>query len=475
MQFTPAQQLRVGLLCSIGALWYGVFAQLNWALLWVVLGLIFVVIWQKWWTVVVLLAAVFIAYASWQVDAQQANYGLKSEVGREIELVGYVSAFPDARITSVLVNLQTDRGEVLVTLPPEAQVAYGDGLKVSGKLSAMRNFGGFDYRRYMARVGVRSQIIRPEMWEISPKHSSGRPLLLRAAETRKWISDGIRNAVPEPHATLALGVLAGVKDPLPSFTQSSFQRSGLTHLLVVSGVNVVYVTLLAYWLFGWAPRWVRFGVAVGFTLFYAAITGADAPIIRASIMGLIAGLATATGNMADSRTALLISLFGIGLWQPLMLSSDAGLHLSALATLGILVLYAPFKALLKWVPATFGLRTILAITLSAQVAVTPLLVLNFDDWAIFGLFANVLSEPLVPLLMLGGAIAAFGGNVLVPLWAQISGIFAYVIAEGLSLISVFISALPQVVLPALVAKIWLLAFALWAVWCIVRLAPSRKK
>jgi hypothetical protein len=105
-------------------------------------------------------------------------------------------------------------------------------------------------------------------------------------------------SLPKDHSALVAGVVIGAKSGIGEELWNNFKNSGTAHVVVASGMNV---TLVAGFLMGVLvlilPR--RKAIPIAFTGIwtYALISGFDAPIVRASVMGSLAFLAVETGRM----------------------------------------------------------------------------------------------------------------------------------------------------------------------------------
>ncbi|CAB4342675.1 MAG: hypothetical protein F2567_04095 [Actinobacteria bacterium] len=184
----------------------------------------------------------------------------------------------------------------------------------------------------------------------------------------------------------------------PVITQS-FEDSGLAHLLVVSGENVVFVIAVTTPLLVRLPRRTRAGVTVGILLLFAAVTRFEPSILRATAMALIAVLGTTRGRPIDARLRLAAAVSFLVLIDPLLVESF-GFQLSIAATAGIACLSQPLMKLL-WGPGWF--RQVVAVTVAAQIAVAPLIIPTFGPMPLASLPANVLAEPIAGFVMMWGS------------------------------------------------------------------------
>jgi len=178
-----------------------------------------------------------------------------------------------------------------------------------------------------------------------------------------------------------------------------FEDSGLTHLLVVSGENVVFVIAVATPLLVRLPRRARVGATVAILLLFAAVTRFEPSILRATAMALVATLSVARGRPIDARQRLAVAVSLLVLFDPLLVNSF-GFQLSIAATAGIACFSQPIMKLLRG-PMWF--RQVFAVTVAAQIAVAPLIIPTFGPMPLASLPANVLAEPIAGFVMMWGS------------------------------------------------------------------------
>lgn len=235
---------------------------------------------------------------------------------------------------------------------------------------------------------------------------------------------------------------------LDDVDQRAFRRSGLSHLLAVSGMHLVLV--VATFVSALRALLVRFpalatcidahriAAAVGVPLawFYADLAGGSGSAIRAAWMSSVGLLALALARKPDTWRALGFSILGMALRDPLV-AYDLSFVLSVAATFGLLALGKPIeRALVARAPewAGFVVRP-MAQTTAASIACAPVLAGMGPDLPVAGLVANLVAVPLgeaaalplcllhgllepLPLAEKGAALAASGALGLVRLVAR---------------------------------------------------------
>lgn len=239
---------------------------------------------------------------------------------------------------------------------------------------------------------------------------------------RQKIISMFKKALPEPHASLVSGVVLGSKAQMPTEFWESLKLTGTAHVVVASGMNVTFViSFLVNSLIKFVKRQRAIVVAVVCAWVYVVLSGFDAPLVRAAIMGTIAFGAQAAGRVSVALHALFVS-------AALMLIAfpdwvyDTGFILSFIATLSLILFETKVSKMLARVPFLF--KKDLATTLAAQVGTAPILFLTFGNFNLLSPIINSLILWTIPPIMLIGASAALAG-LAVPALGELILYLAY--------------------------------------------------
>ncbi len=236
--------------------------------------------------------------------------------------------------------------------------------------------------------------------------------LPRADEIRGRAEAGLGRGMPPREAELARGFVLGQDEGIDAATEEDFRRSGLSHLLAVSGQNVTLLALLAIPLLAalGIPLRARLLWVLGLIAVYVPLTGAGPSIQRAAVMGAAGILATLAGRRTSRLYALALAA-GVTLAIDPAIGADVGWQLSFAAVLGILLLATPLREALVARLGGRGWQRALAegvaVTVAATLATAPLIAFHFGTFSTTSLAANVLALPAVaPAMWLGMASAA---------------------------------------------------------------------
>ena len=210
-----------------------------------------------------------------------------------------------------------------------------------------------------------------------------------------------------------------------------FRRAGVVHIVVLSGYNIViiaeFLRKLVSGILARARSTFALALAPAVSILgifsFVIMTGAEATVVRASIMVFTLLLAHLVRRRYIASRALLVAGFLMLVHNPKILLCYPSFQLSFIATCGIIFITPIIEKYLSKVTTMLGLRTIVSTTLATQIAVLPLLMYSMGDVSLVALPANILILFFIPYTMFFGFVAT--------LLAYIS----YVVALPFALIS----------------------------------------
>ena len=308
--------------------------------------------------------------------------------------------------------------KVLVFADQKTVWRYGDQIRFQGRVEKPVNFltdngQEFDYQNYLLKDEILC-VARGGQIEILA-HDRGSLVIGKLLATKNKLLTTINHYLSEPESSLLAGILLGYRSSLDKKVAEDYRRASLSHILVLSGQNISIVAGVLMVLFGWLGALPAFGLTVLGLILFVLMVGSGASVIRATIMGILAALARASGRPYAGGLALVTAGAVMIFFNPRLLVFDLGFQLSFLATLG--VFYGPpfFKRWLKFIPDWWQIREIISITLGAILFTSPWLAYSFGQWSLVALPANLLVVPLVSLTMFLGFMTIVLGWFNLPL------------------------------------------------------------
>ncbi|HSW81357.1 MAG TPA: ComEC/Rec2 family competence protein [Candidatus Saccharimonas sp.] len=305
----------------------------------------------------------------------------------------------DMLLTNVTVQGRSPPGAVRITTLSFVQPQRGDKVMVTGKLYS--GFGNYQAAIYFGTVTVVAT--QPDVFSVA----------------RRQVVAGLYSVLPDTQASLAVGILLGVKTQLPANLTAQLNTLSLTHIVVASGYNLTVLIRLARRLFEKRSKFQT--VAAGTLLMagFIAVTGLGASMGRAMLVTALSLVAWYYGRHIHPVILLLVSAAITAAVNPLYIWGDLGWWLSFLAFAGVLVVAPLLQAVIwrKRKPKFIG--QLIVETVAAEVMTIPILLCSFGNLSAAGLLANLLVVPLVPLVMLLTAIAGML-NFMAPLAATVA-------------------------------------------------------
>ena len=239
--------------------------------------------------------------------------------------------------------------------------------------------------------------------------------------------------------SLVPGLVLGNTDAISESLSEAMQVTSLTHLMAVSGSNCAIVVGLAFGVAALcrAPLWGRVVASAVALAGFVVVVGPDPSVIRSSIMATIGLAALLWGRPVAGATALCGAILVALLFDP-TLSHSVGFALSVSATLGLLVLARPLTEIAaRWMPTPVAIAV--AIPLSATIACQPI-VLGFSPYIpMYGIVANILAEPLIPIATVFGLLSIvlsavpFVSDGLLAIATAMAGLVAAIARTGAAL------------------------------------------
>ena len=369
-------------------------------------------------------AAFFVAFYP-----PSAGEGMLDYAGRPLYVEGTVSEEPlqydDHSAYALRVEtVQTAEGrrdlsgKLLVKVYGDEQELYrfGERLRLRGTIiepQGRRVPGGFDYGFYLRSQGI-DGLLYPKPLQISSLGDGALGWLPTSAiALRSRMVAVIEENLPSPAAELLAGILFGQRSRLPEDIQVNFQSGGVGHLLAVSGLHIglVAALILGLWrmlgLRGKLPLFMAIILIFG----YAYLTGMRPSALRAAVMISFTLGALLLDRERDLPTAVALAALITLVLNPLYLFT-IGFQLSYAATLAIIYLQPPLAEASSKLGLPRFLRSILSVTLAAQIGVLPLCAYYFQHIPVGALLFNLILLPLMsPVVGLG-----LGGSLIGLLW-----------------------------------------------------------
>jgi competence protein ComEC len=401
----------------IGVLWMpsGLFASVSWLIGGV--GLMAIGLWRHRMYAVFIVLVAGCLVGLWRGGMYRHDLApYERLIGMTVTIRGFVTDDADTgknddlvlRLNDIHVNGRPLKGSVWVSAGERASIQRSDTITVKGRLS--EGFGSFAASMYRAEL-VKTE--RPQPGDI-------------ALKVRDWFAGGVRQAIPEPEASLGVGYVAGQRRNLPEELDKSLRAAGLTHIVVASGYNLTILVEASRRLFAKISKYMAALSGSVLIAGFIAVTGMSPSMSRAGLVAALGLLAWYYGRRFHPLVLLPLAAAVTLLINPAYGWGDLGWQLSFASFAGVLMVAPLLQRYFFGEKEPGIIRQILGETLSAWLCTLPLIVLVFGEFSNVAILANILVLPLVPLAMLL-TVAAGAVALLVPPLASFVGLPAHVI------------------------------------------------
>jgi competence protein ComEC len=353
-----------------------------------------------------------------------------------LSIEGVIVAEPDHRDSRSQLTLRAEvltraghsspiSGLVLVQAPRLSDVAYGDRVIATGMLFHPGEFDTFSYADFLGRNEIFS-IMRYASVEVIAQ-GEGNPVLAALLALKDQAQSAINRYLPDPQAALASGILLGNENGIAQSLSDDFQAVGASHVIAISGFNMVILSGAILSLLGRMRVSARWSTVIAILTIglYTVLVGANAAVVRAAVMSavLVIGQAIRRKTYVPASLAFVAGLMTLA--NPMVLW-DISFQLSFFATLGLALYVTPlserFNLLLYRVfPASHAstlsnlLTEPIIVTLAAQVMTLPLVILYFGRVSLVLFIVNLLIIPVQSYLLIIGLLALVASFVFGPL------------------------------------------------------------
>ena len=384
---------------------------------------------------------------------------------------------PDGQVLSVAVRqiIGTNKdlpveGMVMLTVRGDQARQYGNLIRFRSRLRKPHNFhnpGSFDYEKQLRAQGIIVQgMVNEPSDMVLMRADLGNPFKINLERLRSRLRQVIVDNSATPEREIIQALLLGETKPIPPLIRENFNRTGTSHILAISGLNValvasftIFLTLVImksspYLLLRFNALRVATCSALLPVIIYSLIAGLGVSVIRATIMLLVCLLAILLRKDRDLFNTLALSALIILLVSPYALF-DVSFQLSFVAVASLIfvspILSKLFRsaqtedeALTVTIPRKVFhiLLMFICVTLSATLGTLPIIASSFNGISTITLLANLIIVPLLGMVALTTGLAVI---MTLPLSSTLAGLLVQLtsLPAGLSVTVInYLASLP---------------------------------
>ena len=308
------------------------------------------------------------------------------------------------------------RGGAVEVYSGDMRVGVGDRVRFSGEIERPEvGEDGFDYGRYLLTRRVSGIMYAGGVWPVDEERGT-------VGQMHRATDLSLGHGLRPREASVVRGMVLGDPSRIPEDLEEAFRRSGVMHVLAISGQHVAVLAAMIYFvlrLFA-VPTLFRNPTVLALVWLYILVAGAPPSAIRAGVVAAFVLAAPLLGRQLSPLHFMTTMLAAVLSWNPLLVYNP-GFQLSVAAVFGILLLRRPLQALVKRTvfrrakkpPET--LSNLLAVSLAAQIATTPIIATSFGEVSSVGLLTNLVAVPLSGPILTLGLMGILAGSVSVAL------------------------------------------------------------
>lgn len=316
-------------------------------------------------------------------------------------------------------EFRIEEAERNINLDKRPEINAGDRVSMYGKLSVPfeeRNPGEFSYKKYLFLNNIYKTftITGYDNIEIISRDNINYFEGKIIYPARKFASENIDKYIGGNEGAFLKGLVTGERTNISRKTKEDFVKTGVMHIIAVSGLNVAYIILsltLVLSLFR-IPKIPKTIIIILILIYYCFFTGAPASIIRATVMGSLLLISGVMQRKANFYNVIGISVLIILLFESKQLF-DPGFILSFTAVLSMVIFYEKLDEMFlqkilnlktRYKKFIYLIVSVIFVSLAAQIGTLPITSHYFEKISFISLISNAI---IVPLSNLSLAIGFF--------------------------------------------------------------------
>ena len=319
-------------------------------------------------------------------------------------------------------------GKILLNCVTDASLRYGQIIRFKTKLKIPHNFhnpGGFDYEKHLRFKGILVHgFISNPTHIVMLRENQGQPLRMHLEAFRHKLKTIIRTHSGSPAGGMIQALILGDQHEIPKTVRDQFNRTGVSHILAISGFHVGIVAFFSILMVRMIMKTseyllLRFNItkvslALSFipVAVFALIAGMGISVVRAAIMALAFLVAIFLGKERDLyHTLAMAALLILVVWPPSLF--DISFQLSFSAVAAILFITPKLTALIPKPPREgrpkaqlficrrlHDIALFVIVSVSATLGTLPLVIFYFNRISLITIPANLVVVPILGLLAL---------------------------------------------------------------------------
>lgn len=310
--------------------------------------------------------------------------------------------------------------KLYINVDKKTNLEYGDKVQITGEFQSpqvSRNYKGFNYKQYLKTQKIYGTVKIDSVKLLERKCTN--KLMQCSNHVFLKIKDNIEKTYSDKSKGIILGVMLGYTKQIDENIKQDFSNSNISHVLAVSGMHISYIIILITGstkkILGKRKSKIIASIVL---VMYMVITGFSVSVVRASVMGILSCLSFVFYRKSDTLNNIAIACLITLINNPYSIIS-VSFELTYGGTIGIIYLKPFVEKIIKnikiknrkWkyvflriIRKYEKIIEILSISISAQMVIAPIIMLNFNTIGIGFIFTNLLLSLIIGVIVMGGFV-----------------------------------------------------------------------
>ena len=353
------------------------------------------------------------------IKIQENKYQNLFKDGQELGLTAIVVSNKKEKEYYDRYKIKTTTNEYLyINVDKKQKLEYGDKIFIKGifqEPQTARNYKGFNYKEYLKTLKIYGTV-KVSTIKLLDKNCANKLMQISNSAFFK-IKENIEKTYSSNISPIILGVMLGYTENIDEDIREDFSTSNISHVLAVSGMHISYIIILitksTQKILGKRKSKI---IASAVLMTYMFITGFSVSVVRASIMGILTCMSFIVYRKSDTLNNIAIAALITLINNPYSINSVSFLFTYG-GTLGIIYFQPIVNKILKsvkirnrkWKYVFLRIQRkcekiidIIAVSLSAQIVIAPIMIINFNTIGIGFLLTNLLLSCVIGIIVMGG-------------------------------------------------------------------------
>lgn len=354
------------------------------------------------------------------VKYQESKYENAFKDGQELELSAIVISNKQEKEYYNRYKVEYEGKYLYINVDKKVELEYGDKVQVDGEFQEpqkARNYKGFNYKQYLKTQKIYGTVKASSVKVLEKKRAN--KVMQFSNFVFLQIKDNIEKTYSQNISPIILGVMLGFTEQIDENVKQDFSTSNVSHVLAVSGMHISYIIVLitnsTQKILGKRKSKIIASIVL---MAYMFITGFSVSVVRASIMGILSCMAFVVYRKSDTLNNISIAVLITLINNPYSIIS-VSFALTYGGTIGIIY----FKTIVEKIIKNIKVRNrkwkyvflriqrkcekiieVISVSISAQIVIAPIMILNFNSIGIGFLLTNLLLSIVIGIIVMGGFI-----------------------------------------------------------------------